>query len=297
MRSVMLLSGLALAVVSTGSRVAPAQAPSTDVWIVPLVARGPALTLGTPRNVTARAGYDNQPSWATGGGAIFFTSNRDNTQTDVFRFDVASGLTVQVTNTPESEYSATAIPGADAISVVRVERDSAQRLWRFPLNGGTPSLVLADIRPVGYHAWIDARTLGLFVLGSPATLQIADASTGSARVVARSIGRGLARIPGTASVAFIEKLSASDWWVMSYEPATGTLTRIAPTLEGVEDFAWTPDGRLLMARESRVYVLNRRGRTWDVVGDLAAAGVAGITRLAVSPAGDRVALVARDRTP
>ena len=297
MRSVMLMSELALAAVSIGSRMATAQAPSTDIWIVPLVARGPALTLGAPRNVTARAGYYNQPSWATSGDAIFFTSNLDNTQTDIFRFDVPSGRTAQVTNTPESEYSATAIPGADAISVVRVERDSTQRLWRFPLNGGAPSLVLTGIRPVGYHAWIDARTLALFVLGSPATLLIADATSGSARVVARGIGRGIARIPGTASVAFVEKVSASDWWVMSYEPPTGTLTRIAPTLEGVEDFAWMPDGRLLMARDSRVYVLNRGSRMWDVVGDLAGTGVTGITRLAVSPAGDQLALVARDRVP
>jgi hypothetical protein len=82
---------------------------------------------------------------------------------------------------------------------------------------------------------------------------------------------------------------------MSYEPATGTIVRISPTLAGVEDFAWTPDGRLLMARESRVYVLNRTSRTWDPIGDLAGAGVSGITRLAVSPAGDQLALVARDR--
>ena len=28
-----------------------------------------------------------------------------------------------------------------------------------PLDGGDPSLILPDIAPVGYHAWIDPRTI------------------------------------------------------------------------------------------------------------------------------------------
>ena len=102
----------------------------------------------------------------------------------------------QVTRTPESEYSPTVTPDGAHISVIRVEADGTQRLWRFTLDGGAPELVLAGVKPVGYHAWADDHTLVLFVLGSPATLQLADTSAGDAEILVTGINRSIQRIPG-----------------------------------------------------------------------------------------------------
>ena len=71
--------------------------------------------------------------------------------------------------------------------MVRVEADATQRLWKFPLAGGKPILVLEKIKPVGYQAWIDQNTLALFILGAagkPSTLQIVDVRTEKAEVIA-----------------------------------------------------------------------------------------------------------------
>ena len=46
----------------------------TDVFVATLDTRGGAVRVGAPRNVTNRAGYDNQPSFTHDGGAIFYTS-------------------------------------------------------------------------------------------------------------------------------------------------------------------------------------------------------------------------------
>ena len=35
--------------------------PGTDIWLADLTLRDGRVSLGTPVNVTARAGYDNQP--------------------------------------------------------------------------------------------------------------------------------------------------------------------------------------------------------------------------------------------
>jgi hypothetical protein len=164
-----------------------------DIYIATLtVARG-APSVGVPMNFTDRVGYDNQPSFSSDGAAIFFTSVRDDAQADIYRYDVATKRTDRVTSsTPESEYSATSIDSGRAISVIRVERDSAQRLWRFPLRaGGEPSVILERVRPVGYHAWADDHTLALFVLGNPNSLQLADTRTGNADTIATGIGRSL----------------------------------------------------------------------------------------------------------
>ena len=66
---------------------------------------------------------------------------------------------------------------------MRVEKDGTQRLWHVPEGGAAPQPILPDVKGVGYHAWADANTLVLFVLGQPPTLQVADRRTGKAEVV------------------------------------------------------------------------------------------------------------------
>src|SRR4029079_16613844 len=90
-----------------------------------------------------------------------------------------------------------------------VEADGAQRLWQFTLDGRAPSLVLRDVKPVGYHAWVDATTLVLFVLGPPATLQVADTASGKADIVALDIARSIQRIPSRVAVSFVAREVAS----------------------------------------------------------------------------------------
>lgn len=271
--------------------------PSTDVWVVSLRQMGNTLRLGDPRNVTNRTGYDNQPSFTPDGRSVLYTVIGDDGQADVWRFDVPAGPPVRVTSTPESEYSPTVTPDGRTFSVIRVEADSTQRLWRFPLDGGgTPSLVLERVRPVGYHAWAGDNQLALFVLGSPATLQLADVRTGDAKVVARDIGRALVKVPGRDAVTFVQQAPDSGTWLAELDVRTGATRRLMRPPPGADFHAWTPDGALITAAGSLVYqwVDNK----WDQVADLGRWSVRGITRMAVSPRGDWLAFVAEDsRTP
>ena len=164
------------------ARASPRPAPPPpDVYLASLKIDADKVVVGAPLNITARAGYDNQPAFTTDGSSVFFTSVREDGQADIYRYEIATKRTARVTTTaPESEYSATQIDGGRAISVIRVERDSTQRLWRIPLDGSASSVILDRVKPVGYHAWADDRTLALFVLGSPNTLQLADTRTGKA---------------------------------------------------------------------------------------------------------------------
>ena len=256
------------------------------------------------RNLTRRVGYDNQPSWSPDGRTIYFTSVRDDAQADIYSIEVATGAISRVTTTaPESEYSATVMPSGDAVSVIRVERDSTQRLWRFPLNGGTPSVILERVKPVGYHAWADSVTLALFVLGSPNTLQLADTRSGRADTISTNVGRSLHRVPGQHRISFVHKLhlgsvdrtilSADEWWIMLLDPTTKKTERLVKLPKGVEDYGWTPDGRVILGEGSVLKVYDpRRGGDWDAIGDLAPSGLSSITRLAVSPKGDAIAVVA-----
>jgi len=269
--------------------------PSTDIYLADLRVRGGRISIGTPVNITARQGYDNQPFFLPDGRSFFYTSVREDAQSDIYRYDLRRRTTTRVTATPESEYSGTPLPGGRGFSVVRVEADSTQRLWAFDLDGSHPRIVLQEIKPVGYHAWGDDHTLGLFVLGSPATLQLADTRSGSATVEARNIGRSIHKVPGRAAISFVQRDSAGPWWVKEVDLVTRQIRPLVRTRENVDLYAWTPGGILLMAQGSKVYQWDpRHSRELELVADLTAAGLTNITRLAVSPRGDRLALVATD---
>lgn len=304
-RSTVSTLAILLAVAPTLGAQAP---PDTDVFLATVEGDGASWTVGEVENLTARPGYDNQPAFAPDGRSLLYTVVGEEGRADIWRYDLDGGRIAPVTRTPESEYSPTPIPGSHRFSAVRVERDSTQRLWSFDPSSGDPRLLLPDVRPVGYHAWADSSTLVLFVLGDPPTLRVATPGPGAAEVVARNVGRSLQAIPGTAAVSFVALGEADRGWITRFDPAAGEMERIAPALDGGVDHAWTPDGRLLMGRGATLYrwsgeeagedavEAGAEGR-WIPVGDLSSHGLRSITRLAVSPDGRRIAVVAETGAP
>jgi dipeptidyl aminopeptidase/acylaminoacyl peptidase len=261
--------------------------PGSDIYLVTRSGAG----WSAPLNVTARPGYDNQPSFTPDGRSILFTSVREDGQADVYCYDLAERRTVRLTSTPESEYSPTVMPGGATFSVVRVERDSTQRLWRFDLDGTTPALVLERVQPVGYHAWVDEHNVALFVLGEPATLQVASTRSGRADTIAGDIGRSIHPVPGRYAVSFVHRIEDGAW-ISVLDLDTGRVTRVAQPLEGNEFYAWTPDGDLVMGQGAKLY--RHAPAAWEEIADFGPEGLEGISRLAVSPDGSMLALVAED---
>jgi dipeptidyl aminopeptidase/acylaminoacyl peptidase len=287
---------------------APAQSPpDTDIFVVELKSDGGKLAFSQPANITKRVGYDNQPSFLPDGQTLLFTSQRENDQTDIYRYDLRTGATTRLTSTPESEYSPTLMPGGKFFSVVRVEADKTQRLWKFPLAGGAAaSLVLDNVKPVGYHLWIDARTLALFVLGDektkqPNTLRLVSLAKDRPTAIEVStehvnVGRSLQRVPRRAGAfSFVHKTAPDEWLIKIIDVPAHRTELLTRTLPGSEDLAWLPDSSILMARDSKLFRFDPADEhTWQEVADFASAGLRKITRLALSPKGDRLALVAQN---
>jgi WD40 repeat protein len=279
----------------------PAGPPATDIYLMSLSRPGDSIVVGPAVNVTHRDGYDNQPSFTPDSRSILYTARSDG-QSDIWRYDLRTRATRRLTSTPESEYSAQVMPGGRRFSAIRVERDSTQRLWSFALDGRDPRLVLKDLRPVGYHLWVAKDRLAAYVLGTPATLHLVSADGTRDTVVARDIGRALQLIPGATLFSFAQRDTAKHLrivgaWRHGDDPAVEPLV-MAP--DDNEYHAWTPTGTLLTV--SKGVLLRWNGKTgriaaWLPVADLTVNGLKNVSRLAVSPDGKWLAIVAEPATP
>lgn len=62
--------------------------PATDIYVADLRVAHGRITVGAPVNVTARPGYDNQPFFLSDGRALLYTSIREDSQADIYRFEI-----------------------------------------------------------------------------------------------------------------------------------------------------------------------------------------------------------------
>ncbi|MGD8772324.1 MAG: hypothetical protein PVI25_04585 [Gammaproteobacteria bacterium] len=268
----------------------PDPMPEMDIYIVELSGGLEQGSFGEPRNVTRRDGYDNQPVFLPDGSGFLFTSFVDD-QADTYRYQIADGSIHRVTASTAGEWAPALTPDGEGFTISRNEPEGFQRLWRFPMDGRSPRVVLRDITGAGYHTWVDENTVALYLLSEPPDLALVDIDTASRRIVASNVGRCVQRVPQTRELAFVDKRDGDNWRITYLDLDSMTVTRTLPTLPGREDFALAADGSILMAQGGRLYRSFPGKQTWELLADWDASLPGHISRIAVSPTGRHLAFV------
>jgi Tol biopolymer transport system component len=304
---------------------APIPAPSTtqapaatarqsfDIYLAALdIPKGKA---DTPRNITQRNGYDNQPAFLPDSTALLFASDRSGPPNDIFRFDLATGRTSQVTTTASSEFSPTPTPDGKGFSVIRVVSPNAQGtdgtnppVWRYSFEG-QPLAPVVDVLSVGYHAWLNAQQIALFVVGDsaqgrPHELVLVNRQTGQRKLLTQAPGRQLGRTPDGQRISFVDKSDTKRWVLRAMgsadlqavdivalpAPPDGGLAGPADSQRS-EDYCWLPDGSLVIAQGTQLLRFrpgqDTQWQPWLHLGPLPGT----VRRLAVSPDGRQLAFV------
>lgn len=269
-----------------------AQVPDTDIYLATIVHRGGRTVIGEPVNVTSRVGYDNQPWFLPDGRSFFFVAQHDG-QVDVFEYFLRARSARRLTNTPESEYSPTLTPDGRAMTVVRVERDSSQHLWLFSRTGVPLRRAPGDVPTVGYYARADANTYALFLADSQRSLVLSDVRSSRVTTITTGLaGSAPQRIPGARAVSVVLEDTARGRWIERLELATGQRTPLVAARAGSPHHVWTRSGSMLMAEGSSIAEFTPgRDSTWRVIATFSAPGLQRISRLALSPREDRIAIV------
>ncbi len=273
-----------------------AQLPDTDIFVFDISYSGDSMIFSNPTNITNRVGYDNQPYFVDD-NLLFYTSVRDK-QSDIYQYDLASKTEKQITNTPESEYSPQLSPDKTHISVIRVEMDEkTQRICQYNLEGGDLKYFWKTMTRAGYYCWMSKEDVAAFVLADSTAinsnhLEVYGTTTGSTNVLDGEIGRTLIKRTDENALSYISKNGAL-WWIMNFNWDRFQVEELVPTLEGQEDFCWTPDGILLMGKDGILYSRDpdNADGDWKPVADFSKTEYARFYRLAVSPNGKKLALV------
>lgn len=268
----------------------------TDIFLLDLTAEAGTLTPSGFRELIVDPGYQNQPQFLGDGQGVLYTA-RVGDEIDTYLYNLGSGETRQLTRTEDNEYSPAPIPGSTGFSVVRVERDDQRRLWRFDADGAHPELLLAEPSRVGFYAWGDSETIVLTVSEPSMALYVVDINSGKMELLLENVGRSIQAVPGRRAVSFVHKLSDTEWWVKILDLETNQIEALVQTRPNIADHAWHPSGILLMAQGSRLFQW-RQGpgpawENWTEMADYSLVGLRQISRLAVSPDGHQLALVAR----
>ena len=112
------------------------------------------------------------------------------------------------------------------------------------------------------------------------------------KIITENIGRSIHRIPKEDAMSFVHKQSASEWQIKKFDNKTESISVIITTLSGREDLAWTPDGTIIMSDGSKLFQYKPgKSKGWEEIATNFPAEVKGITRLAASADGKKLALV------
>lgn len=263
----------------------------SEIYLFDLSNKKSKITLSNPINATNHSGYDNQPFFHVDKPILYYSSFNEDGRADIRSYDYASGKTTAITQTSVREYSPTLTPDKKYLSCIIQRDDGQQNLGKFPVNGGEP-IVLIDNLTVGYHAWLDDDRVLIFVLGDPMTLHLFNVKTKEDKIITESIGRSVHRIPKENAMSFVQKQSETEWIIKKFDNKTEAISVITSTLPGREDLAWTPEGIIIMSDGSKLFQYKPgKSKGWEEMETDFPKEVNGITRLAVSADGKKLALV------
>ena len=258
--------------------------------------RAAGLKISHGHNVTARAGYDNQPSFTPNSQSFLYSRSGDY-ETDIFEYFIDSNTHKQLTYTKTSEFSPNASPDNKTISFVTDGPGANQNIAhikRSRLSLQKPLLPGNSLRePIGYYSWDHSNGNVLFwsrygynITLTHADKQIASYITGDAVPSTPYV------IPGSHNFSFVHQQGNGQMWIKELNPNTNAVRPLTPTVGANANYGWTPDASILMIENDTLYRWKEgSGSGWNKVADLSKHGIKGAARLNVSPDGKRLAIV------
>ena len=278
-----------------------AQINDSEVWVGSLDMSGGRFAVSNLVNISRHPGYDNQPAFFADGKLVF---------TSQIAVLDESGHAVQAVIHDLAKGTSTPVPGALGFSPTPAADGSLMLLRDGHVvlhDASGRESQLTETKDAGYFARFDEQTWVLYmndkqrriVMYDPKTKALDTMALGSITAPFRIQGKravsfvAVEPFPAPEGVAppprklFLRQLNLDDHQVT-------TLASISFPTSG--SHVWTSRGTLLIASGHTIYEWNpAKPDDWPVAATFDDPELQGLTRIAISPRGDRIALVSTPR--
>lgn len=273
---------------------ASAQILDTEVWVGSLDMKDGRFDVANVTDLSNHPGYDNQPAFFPDGATLLYTSEVNGLADNGHGLDVQLvDLRAMKTTPLANAHGFSPTPTADGKQFMLL-RDG--RVWLHNLAGDVVA-PLTETDKAGYYARFDDRTWVLFMNDEQRRIVIYDAKTKKLDTIQPHAMTAPFRIPGQRAVTFVMQNEDKSRALMRLDVPTRKLTTLAKiTFPTGGHHVWTSRGTLLMASGPTIYEWNpAKPEEWKAVFRSEHPDLQGISRIAISPKGDRIALVSTPR--
>lgn len=266
--------------------------PSTEVYLLDISNSNEGMTFSNFKNISNDPGYDSQPFFATN-NLILFAGNNGG-QTDIAQFDIQQNKKAWYhEGSSSSQYSPQRIPDSEVILAVHLDTNGRQRLFRHSTKDKTISEAHPTIQ-VAYFAMYDSEVMIGTVLGIEGLdLVVANLKTQSVDTMFYGGGRSFHKVPKSKMMSYTLVNEEGNHEIFQLDPKSFESFFVTQLPIGVQDHAWLSETTLILGSGDKLFVNDLFGDgKWQEVADLSVYKIKNITRLAVSPDGTKLVLVA-----
>lgn len=266
---------------------------NTEVYLCDIKSEYGGLIVYNFQNISNDDGYDSQPSFASNSEIFYAGTNGD--QTDIVSYSISDKTKTWVNKaTQGGEYSPIQLPGSTSkVSAVRLDPDGLQRLYLYKKNSKENTELIQGLQ-VAYYQYFNAETIVASILSDDnLDLVISNLKEKKTDTLLRNVGRSIHKVPESKSMSYTStnEEKNQDLYLLDMETRESFFVCQLPI--GIQDYAWLNASQILIGSGDKLFIYDTfLNSEWKQVADLSEYNIKDITRLAVSPDGTKLALVA-----
>src|SRR5690606_2913687 len=152
---------------------------------------------------------------------------------------------------------------------------------------------IKDLQVTYFTFYNDQKMLATVLDGDKMDLVMIDLPSKTADTLFYNAGRSLQKVPNTNSMSYslFNEEGNLDLYLLDMNSGESFFVTQLPI--GIQDYVWINDSQILIGSGNKLYMYDTLGESeWNRVADLEEFGIKNISRMAISPDGKKLALVA-----
>ena len=269
---------------------------NTEVFVMDLEFSKNGFNIESFKNVSKNPKYDSQPFFIDN-EQIVYARTYDNL-TDIAKYHLKNKSLINISETKiGGEYSPQKIPNSDHYAAVRLDTTGLQRLYKYNSNTKQSSLFIENLQVAYYCFYDEHRILSSVLSGANLDLVYSDVSKKSNDTLLIKVGRSIHKVPNTINtMSYTSVNDEGNMDIFQLDISTLESFFVCQLPIGIQDHIWLDEATLLIGSLDKIFLLDLfKNGDWKLVADLSKYNIKDITRLALSPDGSKLAMVAQLR--